>query len=189
MIEPRPAYLLSPPGGDSRFSALAPGLEVVTLTEAGALKGRTPGLLFLPIEILPADQVLTALAILGAAPSQDPWMPVFVQEAADGKSRLIPVSLGWPTPLSDLSQWVGGADGAEVLELRHVVSMLSRARHDLNNFLTAALAETQLALMDVLDPGLREGLESVEEQLRRIRDLVKEMRAFRPPGNSQTAKQ
>ena len=69
-----------------------------------------------------------------------------------------------------------------------MVALVARARHDLNNFLTAAMAETQLALMDVADPGLREGLEAVEEQLRRIRDLVKEMRAVRAPADSQTAK-
>ena len=43
------------------------------------------------------------------------------------------------------------------------------------------MAKAQLALLDARDPGPRSGLETVEEQLRRIRDLVGTLRAFRPP--------
>ena len=189
MSEPRPVYLLSPAGADSPLGGLDPGQDVIALAEASELKDRTPGLLLLPIELLPADQVLAALGIIGVASSQNPWMPVFVESSADGRPITRPLSLGWPTPFAEISRWAAGADGAEVLELRHVVALVARARHDLNNFLTAAMAETQLALMDVADPGLREGLEAVEEQLRRIQDLVKEMRAVRVPADSQTAKQ
>ena len=176
-----PSTCLSPEGDDSFLSGLVPDREVIALARVGEMEDQAPGLLLLPIELLPADQVLAALAIAGAAPSASPWMPVFVERAADGQPIMRPVSLGWPTPLAEVAGWAAGADGAEVLEVRHVLALLTRARHDLNNFLTAAMAETQLALMDELDPGLRGGLESVEEQLRRIRDLVSAMRAFRPP--------
>ena len=159
MPETRPVYLLSPVGADALLSGLVPDREVIVLARAGELQDRTPGLLLLPIELLPADQVLAALAITAAALSESPWMPVFVERSADGKLNTRPVSLGWPTPLVEVARWAAGADGAEVLELRHVLALLARARHDINNFLTAAMAETQLALMDVVDPGLRVGLE------------------------------
>ena len=177
----RPVYLLSHVGADSLLSGLVPEREVMVLARASDMKDRTPGLLLLPIDLLPADQVLAALAIAGSAPSEGPWMPVILERSADGEPCMRLVSLGWPTPLAELARWAAGADGAEVLELRHVLALLGRARHDLNNFLTVAMAETQLALMDVVDPGLRAGFESVEEQLRRIRDLVVEMGALRPP--------
>jgi len=157
MSDPRPVYLLSPEGDDSFLSGLVPDREVIALARAGEMEDQAPGLLLLPIELLPADQVLAALAIAGAAPSASPWMPVFVERAADGQPIMRPVSLGWPTPLAEVAGWAAGADGAEVLEVRHVLALLTRARHDLNNFLTAAMAETQLALMDELDPGLRGG--------------------------------
>jgi signal transduction histidine kinase len=68
-----------------------------------------------------------------------------------------------------------------VLELRHVLARVARGRHDLNNPLTSAMAETQLALMDAKDPEIRAGLETIEEQLRRMRDLIASLRSIRTP--------
>lgn len=68
------------------------------------------------------------------------------------------------------------------LELCQVLSFVARARHDINNPLTSALAETQLLLLDAEDPEVRSGLETVEEQLRRIRDLVARLQALPRPG-------
>jgi signal transduction histidine kinase len=63
-----------------------------------------------------------------------------------------------------------------------VMRSLSRARHDINNPLTSALAEVQLLLLDgESDPGLAESMEIIQEQLRRIRDLVIGLSRFRPP--------
>jgi signal transduction histidine kinase len=59
-----------------------------------------------------------------------------------------------------------------LLDLRRTLSRISRARHDINNPLTSGLAEAQLALMDVRDPAVKEALETIEAQFRRIRDLV-----------------
>lgn len=67
------------------------------------------------------------------------------------------------------------------LELCQVLSFVARARHDINNPLTSALAETQLLLLDAEDPEIRSGLETVEEQLRRIRDLVARLQALPRP--------
>ena len=179
--ESRPVYLLSPVGADAMPSGLVPDHEVIVLERAGELEDCTPGLLLLPIELLPADQVLAALAISGSDHSESPWMPVFVEGSADSEPCMRPVSLGWLTPGAEIARWAAGADDAAVLELRYLLAWLSRARHDINNFLTVAMAETQLALMDVADPSMRAGLESVEEQIRRIRDLVAELRVLRPP--------
>jgi hypothetical protein len=92
-----------------------------------------------------------------------------------------PVSLGWPTGFDEILRWADGAADTTVLELRHVLTRVARARHDVNNPLTSAMAEAQLALLDVEQPGIREGLLVIEEQLRRIRDLVAALRVLRPP--------
>ena len=89
--------------------------------------------------------------------------------------------LGWPVAPEALARWREGAEDAEVFELRHVLRRVARARHDLNNPLTSALAETQLALLDAQEPTVRTGLETIEEQLRRLRDLIQGLRALRPP--------
>lgn len=128
---------------------------------------------------LPPEQLVRALAL--ARRSGADWMPVLVEHAADGAFSLIPVSLGWSTAPAALARWADGDSAAELLELRHVLAHVARARHDLNNPLTSAMAETQLALMDVEQPDIRAGLETIQEQLRRIRDLVGGLRVLRPP--------
>jgi len=72
-----------------------------------------------------------------------------------------------------------GEDRPLILEFRRILDRISRARHDLNNPLTSALAETQLLLMDVTDPESREALETVQRQLRRMRDMIQELRPLR----------
>ena len=59
-----------------------------------------------------------------------------------------------------------------LLELRWILRLVAKARHDINNPLTAGLAETQLVLMDEPKGDLLESLEVIENQLRRIKDLV-----------------
>lgn len=49
---------------------------------------------------------------------------------------------------------------------------LARMRHELNNHLTAALAEVQLLLMDVDTDELRESYEIIQESLRGMRAAV-----------------
>jgi len=105
------------------------------------------------------------------------WSAVLVGRDADGRLRGVPLSPGFPVPLPDLARGDGGGGG-----LRLVMRSLSRARHDINNPLTSALAEVQLLLLDSgSDPGLAESLEIIQEQLRRIRDLVIGLSRFRPP--------
>jgi len=70
-------------------------------------------------------------------------------------------------------------EGEPILSLRTVLRIVAKSRHDINNPLTAGLAETQLLLMDVEDPEIRAPLEVIETQLRRIRDLVSDLGRIR----------
>jgi signal transduction histidine kinase len=173
-VLPRPLYLLAPRGA-SVDRSWSPDREPIVLHEAAELTGRPPGVLLLHAD-LPADDVVRALRAAATLPG--PWLPVLLE--ASGAVAL-PVSLGWPTPLAEVVRWADGAPDASVLELRHVLAWIARARHDVNNPLTSAMAETQLALVDAQEPEIREGLLVIEEQLRRIRDLVASLRVLRPP--------
>lgn len=178
----RPVYVLAPRGTASPLIRVVPGHEAVPVASAAELRGREPGVLLVRMPVDDPAELVEALLLCAEAPSASGWLPVIVHAAADGgPERLVPVSLGWPATSSELARWADGAQDAAVLELRHVLQQVGRARHDVNNPLTSAMAETQLALMDARDPVLRQGLEVVEEQLRRIRDLIAELRLFRPP--------
>ena len=67
------------------------------------------------------------------------------------------------------------------MELRGVLADVARIRHDLNNPLTSALAEVQLLLFDTEDEEVREALEVIQSQLRRMRDLIASTSYLRPP--------
>lgn len=148
---------------------------------------------------LPADACLQALAV--AADSRGKWVTLL---ADSGGESLRSLSLGWPeTPgrVVEQEKWDVGKEPSHtpppneappnpILELRHSLRMVARIRHDVNNPLTAAMAEVQLLLMD-LEEGteLTESVELVQEQLRRIRDEIAELarlRAPRPPGAGPT---
>lgn len=68
-------------------------------------------------------------------------------------------------------------------ELERLYERVSRIRHDINNPLTAVLAEAQLLLLDYGegDEELASSLRVIEEQARRIRDLVAHLSEIRPP--------
>lgn len=70
-----------------------------------------------------------------------------------------------------------------LLEINQILKEVARARHDVNNPLTSALAETQLGLLDAPEGEIRESLEVVQTQLRRIRDLIAATGHLRPPKN------
>lgn len=96
------------------------------------------------------------------------------------------LSLGLPTGPEALVQHMVGAVGTQVtlIDLREALIQIAKNRHDVNNPLTAALAETQILLMDADDdPETREALLTVQEQLRRIRDLVASTGHLRLPRN------
>lgn len=136
---------------------------------------RTPGWVFIGADVDP-EVVLGLLRRLGQRPGA--WSPVLV--AADGTTAL-PLSPAHEAPLDEVAARTDGPPsqvGAVSFRVAH--EDLSRIRHDINNPLTAALAEVQLALMDH-EPGSEtaEGLQVVENQLRRIRDLAADLVAYR----------
>ncbi len=60
---------------------------------------------------------------------------------------------------------------------QEVVSLVRRVRHDASNPLTAALGNVQLLLEDpaVTDETVREGLEVVESELRRLAEILRRL--------------
>jgi signal transduction histidine kinase len=180
----RPLYLLSSsaPGADADVDprGIFAETEPVRLTRADEMRGLTPGVLLLPAA-LPAAQILAALREAASSPAESAWLLVLVEPSPEGTPRLVPLSLGWPTPAAEIARWASGDREADVLELRHVLGRIARSRHDLNNPLTSAMAEAQLALMDVQQPEVRDGLQTIEDQLKRIRDLVAALRHLRAP--------
>ncbi len=110
----------------------------------------------------------------------DPWGVLRVHEVG-GRFELVPLSAGYPVSLEDGSARLG-SEGLKrgYLSLRHVLTDLSRLRHDANNALTSALAEAQFMRMDAEEGSeLSEGLTLVEQQLKRLRDLVGELTGLR----------
>lgn len=181
-------------------NGLAKAAEVVSLGSLDSLRdllasGAAPESGFLVLGPgLPAEACLHALAL--ATDSDGTWVTLLAD--GDGQS-LRSLSLGWPeSPVRVVEQeeWASGekpsneAPPTPILELRHSLKMVARIRHDVNNPLTAAMAEVQLLLMD-LEEGteLTESVQLVQEQLRRIRDEIAALailRAPRPPGAGST---
>lgn len=129
-----------------------------------------PGLVLLVPDDLGTGELLETLDLL--ARGRGEWIPALLQ-AEEGRAVVRPLSLGYRHPLSEAVEVNRDpAAGPVLLELRRVVARISVARHDINNPLTSALAETQLLLMDAPEGEVRAGLETVQRQLRRIRDMV-----------------
>ncbi len=176
-----PVLVLAPEG--ARREAI---LEALSGTEPRVLGGwdaavpgeHAAGVVVLD-SALPPETILQVLRDLGADPGE--WGVVLVDGAAEnGALRALPLSPGVAGPLSEVA--ILEARG---FNLRTVLREVGRARHDLNNPLTSALAEVQLLLMDhpEEDGGeLRESLVIVQAQLRRLRDRVGDLGRFRSPG-------
>ena len=61
--------------------------------------------------------------------------------------------------------------------IAEIVQIVRRIRHDANNPITAALGHVQLLLDDpaVTDPEVKESLEVVESELRRLTEILKRL--------------
>lgn len=179
-VPPSTALLLLAPA-DSPVRIALEGMEGVRpqLLDAwhvGVTEGRPGGMVVLD-GALPPTTLLEVLVDLGA--SKGEWGAILVQSGEDGGLQGLPLSPGLPGALGAVVE--AEARGAG---LRALLRAVARARHDINNPLTSALAEVQLLLMDLEGEGtdgeLRESLLLVQAQLRRIRDLVQELHQFRP---------
>lgn len=183
-----PRYLLTGPRVDlagirAELDALAP-FEVVRnvddlLGETGGGSGVEPGWVLVPGELEPS----VTLDLFRRLASRSGDWSVLLMDRGPGSVEVVPVSPGFRTDLtSAASRLDEGGAGLGLLSFRHSLTELARIRHDINNPLTAALAEAQLVLMDV-EPGTETAasLQAVEEQLRRIRDLVAQLTALRMP--------
>ncbi len=133
-----------------------------------ALLGREPGVVLVDAAGLRSGQWVD-MTVLLPAPE---WTLALVDGEHSPKVRTL--SVGFATELADVSESAGREGGGEEksLELPQVLARIARARHDINNPLTAAFVETQILLMGAEEGEVREGLEIIQTQLRRIRDLV-----------------
>jgi signal transduction histidine kinase len=61
--------------------------------------------------------------------------------------------------------------------LRSFIDLVRRVRHDANNPITAALGNVQLLLEDpaVTDPEVRDSLRTVEQELRRLIEILRQL--------------
>ena len=169
----KPVYLLGMPSEVLRHIPSEPGVaprcfeSVADFFQAPDL---APAVVALGPELPPAE-VLRALHLFGD--SEEEWTPILVLDS-DPESLLgLPTSPAAPAPLADLvERYLDVEETRPVMSLPTFTRIVAKARHDINNPLTVAMAETQLLLLDVEDAEVRSGLEAVEQQLRTIRDLV-----------------
>lgn len=70
--------------------------------------------------------------------------------------------------------------------LNEFVSLVRRVRHDANNPITAALGHVQLLLEEPVaqDPEVRESLEVVESELRRLIEIMRQLNDVRAEPDS-----
>lgn len=177
-----PIYLILTPGArrDATAEALGPAaMPLDGLQALGALEAREPGVIIVdPREGDAGEIAQLALRIADAA---DGWTLALLTQGAEPELRAL--SVAPPTSLSDAAAFADDPSSARgaLLELRRVLSEISRTRHDVNNPLTSALAETQLLLLDADEGEIGESLQVIQEQLRRIRDLVADVKHLRLP--------
>ena len=125
----------------------------------------------------------TLRLVKAVAERQGTWVPLVLDNGSDGEGTVArTLSVGFPLVLDELLTRVEEAE-KPILELRTVLKFVSRARHDINNPLTSGLAETQLLLMDIEEGEIRESLEVIQDQLRRIRDLVASLSVLKQPSH------
>ncbi len=179
MMATLPVYVLAPAGPDrDAYLAALPGAEAVDSTvDPADLGGRPPGVVVVSASDLSAE----ALLQLGEALTGGGWTLAAIRNGDSARVRSL--SVGRPEDLDAVTRFAESPDEAPecLLELHRTLVEIAKARHDINNPLTSALAETQILLMDVEDEEAREGLDAVQTQLRRIRDMVASTRHLRPP--------
>lgn len=140
------------------------------------LVDRSPGVVLLAIDAVERTDLLAVL--LACAGGGRGWVPVLVELSGDDLVG-VPLSAGYRYPIQDIVRFCRGEEDGH-LGIHQVIDRVRVARHDINNPLAAALAETQLLLMDPQSDDTRRALEAIQAQLRRIAALVGGL-AFAPP--------
>ena len=125
-----------------------------------------------------SDLLVVADRVAGAGPL---WILGVIE--GDGEPIVRTLGFGSPSSSAEVASFllVPNENPGVLMELRGVLSEVAQVRHDLNNPLTSALAEVQLLLFDETDEEIRESLEVIQSQLRRMRDLVASTSHMRPP--------
>ncbi len=179
-MDPLPIYIVAPegPGRDRLLEALGEA-DAVPLQPGAAIpgEGEPGGMVLLGPGLAEAD-LLGAVRELSER--EGLWVPLHVDGGEPPRVR--PLSLGYPVELDRVAAAARDPEGeGPLLELRWVLRFVARVRHDLNNPLTSGLAETQLLLMDEPHEELRTSLEAIQQQFRRLRDMVQELTRLRVP--------
>ena len=174
-----PIYIVAPAGSlkDALVAAFPGAIQLAPPLAASTLLPLAPGLILADLRQSGAEEALAAGAALVKVPG---WTlaAVSVQDGASLTFRT--VSIGYDHPLQEVVEHVAAPSGTgTLLELPGVLAEIAKARHDINNPLTSALAEVQILLLDAEDGEVREALETVQEQLRRLRDMVAATRHLR----------
>ncbi len=181
-MESLPIILVAPPG---------PQRDTILV----ALTGTESRVLDSPQALWADATDESGILVLGPGLSSEDMMSILVREAEaesprpavlvrgeGGEVRLRPVSVGPPMGTGALAEIaLDPRAKGPVLELHWVLRVVARARHDLNNPLTSGLAEVQLLLMDEHPPEIQESLETIQEQFRRLRDMVADLSRLRVP--------
>ncbi|GMV04044.1 MAG: hypothetical protein AMXMBFR53_03250 [Gemmatimonadota bacterium] len=137
--------------------------------DVGELVPGTDGVVLVDEETVSAEEVL---ALAEKAATVRGWC-LGLARTDGGETTVRAVSVGQPATLAEFGAYAADprAHPTVLLDLHRALIEAGRLRHALNNVLTAALAETQLLLLED-DLEERESVEAIEEQLRRFRDLL-----------------
>ena len=180
---PLPIYIVAPPGARTDTLStedLADSVCRIESVEAlGDLDAREPGLILVDRDSVSEPELLAvADRVAGAGAG---WILALIE--GDGEPSVRTLGFGSPSSSAEVASFSLAPDEhpGVLLELRGVLSEVARIRHDLNNPLTSALAEVQLLLFDADDEEIRESLEVIQSQLRRMRDLIASTAHLRPP--------
>lgn len=178
---PVPIYVIAHQESTVRPRAAALGAEVElfeSLEQWSPWHEREPGLVLVDAEGAHEPDLFRLAADFADHP--DSWIIGVVD--GDAASTVRSLSFGPATTLDEMPRLAADPNEARdvLIDLRRALVEIARVRHDVNNPLTAALAEVQLLLFDVQDEESRESLTITQNQLRRIRDMMASTTHLRP---------
>lgn len=174
-----PVYIVARGGpvAEQCLAAFPGAAQLAPPFRSSMMADHAPGLVLLDLQGSGVEEVLEAGEALGGSPG---WTLAVVSPGAEGSAKVRTVSVGYDHTLAEAAEFTrGGGDGNHLLELHRVLAEIAKARHDINNPLTSALAEVQILLLDAAEGEERESLETIQEQLRRLRDMVAATRHLR----------